>query len=102
MSLYKTPAGTYLNEWALRFLISESQLIALSILRRETVGGKLFNELSDSEQVHLLTLAAEVVTRRFMNNLQAVQKKFGFKEPSNTEMAVKKRVNQFLLEKFGL
>lgn len=102
LSLYKTPSGTFLNEWALRFLTSESVFIALSILRRETIGGKLFNDLSDAEQVHLLSFLGEVITRRFMNNLQAVQKAYGFTEPSNAEMAVKKRVSQFLLEKFGL
>lgn len=101
LSQYATPEKTSLYEWALSFLTSESQYIALAVLRRETIRGKSYNELSDVEQMHLLALAAEIITRRFMNRLQAAQQKYHFKEPPFVEMAVKKRINQFLFEKFS-
>jgi len=101
LSRYASPEKTSLRDWALGFLMSESQFIALSVLKRETVGGKLYNDLSDLEQKHLLALAGEVITRRFMSNLQAIQRKYLFGIPPLTEMAVKKRVNQFLFEKFS-
>ncbi len=101
LSLYSTGVGTTLKDWALSFLTSESQFVALSILRRETVGGKFYNNLNDIEQLHLLTLAGEVITRRFIQNLQAVKTKYHFEEPPFLEVALKKRINQFLFEKFS-
>ncbi len=102
LSRYKTVAGTFLNEWALRYLTSESQFVALSIIERETLNGKHFNELSDAQKGEILTLAGEVVTRRFINNLGPVRRKFGFRVPPHADMAVKKRVDLFLRAKFGL
>jgi hypothetical protein len=101
LSRFSTAEGTSLKDWAFSFLTSESQLIALSILRKETVGGLFFHDLLDYEQMYLLTIAAELITRRFMDNLRAVCQKYHFQEPPQIKVALKKRVNQFLFEKFS-
>jgi hypothetical protein len=101
LSHYGTTQGTTLKEWALSFLTSESQFVALSILKRETVRGNYFKLLADSEQVRLLAMAGEVLTRRFMHNLQVAREKYHFKIPPHFEMSLKKRINQFLFEKFS-
>ncbi len=102
LSHYRTKAGTFLHMWALRFLTSESQLVALSVIERETKDGKPYNELSDSEKGRILTSAGDLITQRFMNNLEPDRSKFGFRVPPHATMAVKKRVDLFLREKFGL
>jgi len=102
LALYKTPAGTYLDEWALRYLTSESQLVALELLEKETKKGSRFNLLSDHNKVKLLDKVSQVVVRQFMQNLQPVHRKFHFTLPPYSEVAVKNRVDIFLQEKFGL
>ena len=102
LSGYRTKPGTWLDIWALRYLTSESQFVALSIIERESHNGRFFNQLQAPEQLKILESAAEVVTRQFMSNLGPTRKRYGFTVPPFANMAVKKRVSLFLREKFGL
>ncbi len=102
LSGYRTKPGTWLDIWALRYLTSEAQFVALSIIERETRNGKVFSELETPQKLKIIASAAEIVTRQFMNNLALVRKQFGFTVPPFADMAVKKRVKSFLREKFGL
>lgn len=102
LSGYRTKPRTWLDIWALRYLTSEAQFVALSILEKETRNGKSFTQLETPEKLKLIKAAAEVVTRQFMSNLELTRKRYGFTVPPYTNMAVKKRVTLFLREKFGL
>ncbi len=102
LSGYRTKPGTWLDIWALRYLTSEAQFVALSVIERETRNGKSFNQLEAPEQLKIIESAAEIVTRQFMNNLEPTREKYRFTVPPFANMAVKKRVTSFLREKFGL
>lgn len=102
LSAYRTKPGTWLDIWALRYLTSEAQLVALSVIERATYGGKSFNQLTPPEQIRLLESAAEIVVRQFMQNLEAARSQFKFTIPPYANVAIKHRVLAFLREKFGL
>ncbi len=102
LSGYRTKPGTWLDIWALRYLTSEAQFVALSVIEKETFNGKSYNQLAAPEQLKIIESAAELVTRQFMSNLEVTRKKYGFTLPPHTNVAVKKRVISFLREKFGL
>ena len=97
---YKTPAGTRLSVWALKFLTSEAQFVALEIIQGDSYKGVYFNDLSIRDKQLLLETVAEVVTRRFMENLLPVQKKLTFEMPLHLRNAIKRRLITFLHEKF--
>ncbi len=100
LGLYKTTAGPFLNVWALRFLTSESQIVALGIIKKMARGNKHFHKLPLQERQRILRSVSDVVVRRFMTNLIPVRKKFGFGVPPHLSMAIKGRINLFLHEKF--
>ncbi len=96
----KTLVGTTLREWALRFLTSESILVALPIIERLERAGKVFNKMTPNEKRRALRPVVDVVVRRFMHNLRPVREKFRFDLPLGTDAAVRHKVRQFLDKKF--
>ncbi len=102
LSGYRTKPGTWLNIWALRYLTSEAQFVALPIIERETRKGISFNQLETRQRLAILESAAEVVTRQFMSNVEHARKIYGFGLPPFTEEAIKQRVESFLREKFSV
>lgn len=97
---YKTPAGTQLYIWALRFLTSESQIVAINVLVRYTKEDKTFNALDAEEKQKILDLVSEVVARRFITTIAVVKEEFGFEVPPHLYMALKERLSLFLYKKF--
>lgn len=82
----KTPAGTTLKDWALRFLTSQAVSTALSILEKQ-------------ENISTLT---KLMTERFMTNLTALQDKFSLTLPDNLDKALEERLAYFFKEKFNI
>ncbi len=97
----KTPLGTTLDDWALRFLTSEAITVALPMIERLTIEGKTFHELSPLEKKQLLDTIHEVVTKRFMDHLKAVRIKFKFQIPELAESALRRKIDIFLTQKFA-
>ena len=98
---YITPLDTTLEEWALRFLTSESIFVALPVIQAVDVNGKSFNQLTANEKSRELQPAIEVVAQRFLTNLRPVQEKFGIVLPGGRfDEAIKAKIGTFLQEKF--
>ena len=100
LRVHKTRVGTTLEEWALRFLTSESIMVALPIIERLEMGGKVFNEMTPNEKKQALQPVVDVVALRFINNLRPVRDKFRFILPLHSDAAIKHKVSKFLNEKF--
>ena len=100
LARYKMYSGKTLHIWALRFLTSESQFVALNVIEKYTRQGKKFNALDSKERQDILDTVSDVVTRRFMTNLDVVRQEYGFSVPPHLNMAVKERLNLFLSKKF--
>jgi hypothetical protein len=98
---HKTPVGTTLQEWALKFLTSESMIVALPFIDKAEIEGKSFNDLSSDQKEGILRQTAHIVAQRFMNNLRPVQQKFKFTVPARTEEAIEAKTLQFLRHKFS-
>ena len=97
---YITPVNTTLQEWALRFLTSESILVALPVIKALEVDGKSFNQLTPIEKKRALQPVIAIVTERFLRNFSPVQKKFQIQVPGRIDEAIKYKVSKFLSEKF--
>ncbi len=95
-----TPIDTTLEEWALRFLTSESILIALPIIEAIDVGGRSFSTLTPNEQKRELESVIDVVTQRFLTNLEAVQQKFTIPFPGRMDEVLRNKISHFFYEKF--
>ncbi len=98
---HKTPVGTTLQDWALRFLTSEAMLVALPFIEKAEYDKKSFNELPTDIKEGILRQTATIVSQRFMNNLKPVQQKFKFSLPSRTDEAIEGKILQFLRHKFA-
>lgn len=101
LKTHKTPIGTTLQEWSLKFLTSESMIVALPFIDKAEIEGKSFNDLSTEQQEGILQQTARIVAQRFMNNLRPVQQKFKFTIPARTEEAIEGKTLQFLRQKFS-
>ncbi len=95
-----TPAGTTLKQWALRFLIAESVIIALSALERLTLNNKKFVELTPRNQEKVLEPVVDLVANRFISNLDTVRHQYQLVLPERIDDAIKYKVRLFLREKF--
>lgn len=96
----RTPAGTTLKEWALRFLIAESVIIALSALKRVTLNHKKFTQLTPRDQETLLEPVVNLVANRFIRNLEAVKDQYKLLLPDRIDDAIKYKIRLFLQAKF--
>ncbi|MBA2306625.1 hypothetical protein H0W26_00615, partial [Candidatus Dependentiae bacterium] len=56
----RTPAGTTLKEWALRFLIAESVIIALAALERVSLNNKTFTQLTPRNKEKVLEPVVDI------------------------------------------
>ena len=97
---YITPVGTTLQEWALRFLTSESIFVALPIIEAVDVNGKSFNQLTPNEKTNELQPAINIVAQRFLSNFWPVREKFNVVVPDRIDEAIKYKIEKFLREKF--
>lgn len=95
-----TPVTTTLKVWALRFLTSESLLIALPIVQSVSVEGKSFNQLTTVEQKKALIPAIDIVTERFLSNMRALRQKYNLPFSGLVDEAIKEKITRFLHYKF--
>nr|MBA2306693.1 hypothetical protein [Candidatus Dependentiae bacterium] len=95
-----TPAGTTLKEWALRFLIAESVIIALGALERVTLNNKTFTQLTPRDKEKILEPVVDIVANRFISNLETVKYQYKLMLPDRIDDAIKYKVRLFLGEKF--
>ena len=100
LSDHITPVNTTLEEWALRFLTSESMLIALPFIAAIDKNGRSFNEIDPHEKEKALEPVVEILTQRFLNNLQPVQQKYAIAMPGRMDEVIKNKLRRFLYEKF--
>ncbi|MBA3752433.1 hypothetical protein H0X06_06650 [Candidatus Dependentiae bacterium] len=96
----RTPVGTTLKEWALRFLVAESVIIALSVVERIEIGNKQFNLLTPRDQEKALEAAVGLVANRFITNLETVRKTYQVVLPDRIDDAIRYKIRLFLSEKF--
>ena len=95
-----TPISTNLQQWALRFLTSESLILALPILDATDVDGKSFNQLTPEQKKKALEPVVAVIMKRFFTNLRAAKKRYKLAIPGNIDAAVRYKISRFLQEKF--
>lgn len=85
LAKYKTPVGTTLRQWGLRFLTSESIIIAVPLIQKGL----------DIDQI------SSLVIEQFINNLSALENKYSFKAPENVSRVLQNKITKFLTEKFA-
>lgn len=95
-----TPVNTTLEEWALRFLTSESMLIALPLVEAVDKKGLSFNQLTPQEKQQQLEPVVDILAQRFLNNLEPVQEKFSILMPGRIDEVIKNKLRSFLYKKF--
>lgn len=95
-----TPVDTTLKDWALRFLTSESIIMALPIIQAVDIQGKSFDQLTPDGKKHALQPAIDIITSRFLSNLRAIREKYNLPVSGLLDEAIKHKITHFLYDTF--
>lgn len=102
LSKILTPVGTTLQDWVIRFLTSDSLLIAIPMIEKIEINNKRFKDLDNIEKEKLLIKISELINKQFVDNLKAIQKKFDFDIDLKVFDVIESRMLKFLKSKFIL